>query len=479
MTAATTPTTTSPTTTTPTTTSPATTGPITAATMPAPAAARAVSLPDDPRAHVAERYARMAAADRPEVWIALRPEAEVADELAAVVDRARAGEDVPLAGVLLAVKNNIDVAGLPTTAACPAYAYRPERDAVAVARLRAAGAVVVGTTNLDQFATGLVGTRSPYGAVRHATHPERVSGGSSSGSAVAVALGVVDAALGTDTAGSGRVPAAFHGLVGVKPTKGTVPATGVVPACRTQDVVTSMAADLSLARLVAATMTGPDDGDPLSRPFPTDPTVAALAGRSTDTPTASRLGVPATADLGELAPGWAEANERSVAAFVAAGAVTVPVDVTPFLAAARMLYESAFVAERYAAVGAFVDAHPDEVDPTVGRIIAAARDLPAWRLYQDLERLDGLKVEALRTFEDVDALLLPTTTQHPTIAVVQEDPIGVNASLGRFTNGANLLDLAALALPAGLVDGLPFGVQLVGPAFSDHRLAALAATVLP
>ncbi|WP_205687325.1 allophanate hydrolase [Cellulomonas endophytica] len=448
----------------------------TTTTAATPGTNRVVPLPDDPRAHVAERYARLAAADRPEVWITLRPEAEVADELVAVVGRVRGGEELPLAGVLLAVKDNIDVAGLPTTAACPAFAYRPGRDAVAVARLRAAGAVVVGKTNLDQFATGLVGTRSPYGAVRHATHPDRVSGGSSSGSAVAVALGLVDAALGTDTAGSGRVPAAFHGLWGVKPTKGTVPATGVVPACRTQDVVTAMAADLDLARLVATTMTGPDAGDPLSRPVPTGP-LGSVPG--TAVASAPRLGVPATtADLGELAPGWAEAYEAAVARAFAAGAVAVPVDLAPFLAVARMLYESTFVAERYAAVGAFVDAHPDAVDPTVGRIIGGARDLPAWRLFADLERLDALRAVADGVLAGLDALLLPTTTQHPTLAAVAADPVGVNTALGRFTNFANLLDLAALAVPAGRVDGLPFGVQLVGPAFSDERLAAVARTVL-
>ncbi|WP_210505516.1 allophanate hydrolase [Naasia sp. SYSU D00057] len=431
-------------------------------------AAPAVALPEDPRAHVAARYAALAEGDRPEAWITLRPEAEVADEFAGVLARATAGEDLPLAGTLFAVKGNIDVAGIDTTAGCPAFAYAPAEDATTVARLRAAGAVVLGSTNLDQFATGLVGTRSPYGAVRHAVDPSRISGGSSSGSAVAVAIGAADFALGTDTAGSGRVPAAFHGLYGVKPTKGWVPAGGVVPACRTQDVVTVMSGDLELAERAVQLMAGPDARDLLSRAAPV-PTGASSGP--------ARLGIPLGGQLGELAPGWAEAYESAVVRFRSSGAQLVEVDVTPFLEVARMLYEAAFVAERYAAVGEFVDAHPDEVDPVVGGIIGRARDIPAWRLYRDLERLEAYNAIRDEVFGTIDALLLPTTTRHPTLAEVAADPIGVNSRLGRFTNFANLLDLAALALPAGEVDGLPFGVQLVGPAFSDALLADIARTV--
>ena len=422
-----------------------------------------IDIPSDPRAHVAARLAR--AATRPEAWIALRAEAEVTAEFEAACERAAAGEVLPLAGTLVAVKGNIDVAGLDTTAGCPAYAYRPVRDATSVQRLRDGGAVVVGVTNLDQFATGLVGTRSPYGAVRHATDAARISGGSSSGSAVAVALGVADLALGTDTAGSGRVPAAFHGLYGVKPTKGSVPAAGVVPACRSLDVVTVMSADLGLAELAATIMTGPDERDPLSRAVPD--VVPELADRP-------RIGVPQPGQLGELAPGWAEAFEAAIERYAASGAQIAEVDIRPFLDVARMLYDGAFVAERYAAVGEFVDAHPDEVDPTVGGIIGRSRDIPAWRLYQDFERLDRVRRTADAIFADVDALLLPTTVEHPTLAAVAADPVGVNSRLGRFTNFANLLDLAALAVPAGEVDGLPFGVQLVGPAFSDRLLGEIA-----
>src|SRR3954454_2024530 len=242
-------------------------------------------------------YRRIEQVDRPEIWIDLRPEAEVLAEAAALEERG-----LPLYGKLLAVKGNIDVAGLPTTAGCPSYAYQPDRDAPAVARLRAAGAVVLGTTNLDQFATGLVGTRSPYGAVRNAVDPERVSGGSSSGSAVAVALGIADVALGTDTAGSGRVPAAFNGVVGVKPTQGLVPMTGVVPACYTRDCVTVFARDLGLARAAAEVMQGPDPLDPLSRTgAPTAPA-----------PARPRIAVPTAEHLGGLADGWREAFAAAV-----------------------------------------------------------------------------------------------------------------------------------------------------------------------
>ena len=434
------------------------------AVVPAP-----IAVPEDPRARVAARYAANRAGDRPEAWISLRPESDVADEYEAVAARAAAGEELPLAGLLFSVKGNIDVAGLETTAGCPAFAFLPDRDATVVARLRRAGAVVLGTTNLDQFATGLVGTRSPYGAVRHATDPTRISGGSSSGSAVTVALGVADFALGTDTAGSGRVPAAFHGLYGLKPTKGWVSAAGVVPACRSQDVVTVMAKELSLARNVLRVMAGPDRLDPLSRTAPAE----------TPPPDHPRIGVAPIDQLGELAPGWAEAYSRFAERIAGRGATLVEVDIRPFLDVARMLYEGAFVAERYAAVGEFIDSHPAEIDPTVRAIIQGARSIPAWRLYQDLERLDRYKVTSGAAFERVDALLFPTTVQHPTLEAVAADPVGVNSSLGRFTNFANLLDLAAVSVPAGEVDGLPFGVQLVGPAFSDAVLTSFVERWIP
>ncbi|WRZ93921.1 allophanate hydrolase [Streptomyces sp. NBC_01007] len=415
-------------------------------------------------------YARIEAVDRPEIWIGLRPRAEAENEARTVDARIAAGERLPLAGALLAVKGNIDVAGLPTTAGCPAYAYTPEADAPAVARLRAAGAVVLGTTNLDQFATGLVGTRSPHGAVRGALDPERISGGSSSGSAVAVALGIVDLALGTDTAGSGRVPAAFNGIVGLKPTRGLVPTTGVVPACASLDCVTVFARTLPEAEQALAYMASPS-----GRELPPLPQ---------RTPGPWRVAVPPTAQLGELDEGWAEAYEAAVHRLVAAGAEVRPLDLTPFTEAAAMLYEGAFVAERYTAVGGFVDKLTAEggagLDPTVAGIITRARDVPAHQLYSDQERLASLRTRALAELADADALLLPTAPGHPTLAEVAADPLGANARLGRFTNSTNLFDLAAVAVPAGRTPaGLPFGVMLIGPAFTDERLARIARSLEP
>ncbi len=412
---------------------------------------------------VRDAYARIAEVDRPEVWITLRPRAEVEAEAGEVDARAARGERLPLAGTVLAVKGNIDVAGLPTTAGCPSYAYRPSQDAPAVARLRAAGAVVIGTTNLDQFATGLVGTRSPYGVVRNALDPALVSGGSSSGSAVAVALGIADLALGTDTAGSGRVPAAFNAVTGVKPTRGLVPTTGVVPACASIDCVTVFARSLPSARQAMALMATPAGrAAPAMPPRPPGPWRVAVA--------------PADR-LGELAPGWAAAYESTARRLAAAGAEMLTVDPAPFLAAGALLYDGAFVAERYTAVGSFIDGDPaaPDLDPVVAGIIRASRGIPAHRLFADLARLEELRARALAELGDADALLLPTVPHHPSIEAVRADPLGVNASLGRFTNSTNLLDMCAVAVPAGEVDGLPFGVMLVGRAFADDQVADIAA----
>ena len=392
-------------------------------------------------------YRRIEQVDRPEIWIDLRPEAEVLAEAATLAERG-----LPLYGKLVAVKGNIDVAGLPTTAGCPAYAYKPEADAPVVARLRAAGALVLGTTNLDQFATGLVGTRSPYGPVRNAVDPAYVSGGSSSGSAVAVALGIADLALGTDTAGSGRVPAAFNGIVGLKPTPGLLPTEGVVPACASIDCVSLFARTVEEASFALTCLAEPAQVHP---------------GRF-------RLGVPSPDQLGLLADGWAEAFEATVADYAAAGAEVTTVDMSAFLEAARLLYGGAFVAERYTAVGEFLEAHPDAVDPVVHGIITGARDIRAHRLFADRQTLAGLRTEALSVLAGVDALLTPTTTEHPTIAAVAADPVAVNARLGRFTNATNLFGLSALAVPAGTVAGRPFGVMFVGAANDDLKLAALA-----
>ncbi|WP_247196211.1 allophanate hydrolase [Streptomyces sp. GESEQ-35] len=410
-------------------------------------------------------YARIEAVDRPEVWIELRRREEVEAEAAALDERLARGERLPLAGRLFAAKGNIDVAGLPTTAGCPSYAYRPEADAPVVARLRAAGALVLGTTNLDQFATGLVGTRSPYGAVRNAHDPSRISGGSSSGSATAVALGIVDFALGTDTAGSGRVPAAFNGIVGLKPTRGLVPTEGVVPACASLDCVTVFARTLPEAEQAMSYLTALDQQLPQRAPGPW------------------RIAVASPEQLGELDPGWADAYEAAVRQVTEAGAEVRTLDLTPFTEAAAMLYEGAFVAERYTAVGSFVDKLLSEggagLDPTVAGIITRARDIPAHQLYADQERLATLRAHAETELADADALLLPTTPGHPTLAEVAADPLGANARLGRFTNSTNLFGLAAVAVPAGEVNGLPFGVMLVGGAFTDERLTRIAGLLQP
>jgi allophanate hydrolase len=402
----------------------------------------------NPQDRVRAAYARLALGERPEAWITLRDEADVLADAAAV------DADLPLAGSLLAVKDNIDVAGLPTTAGHPGYAYRPSRNAPAVQRLVDAGAIVLGKTNLDQFATGLVGTRSPYGVVRDVRDPDRVAGGSSSGSAVVVALGIADLALGTDTAGSGRVPAAFQGVVGIKPTPGRVPTTGVVPACRSFDCVTVFARDLTAAQQAMTIMSDPE--------WPADAPLAA--------PPHPVVAVPGRDQLTGMSDEWLDGFEQAAKTLETAGAVLRPIRLAPFLDAAKLLYDGGFVAERYAAVGAFLDAHPDGADPAVAAIVTAARDIPAHRLVADTEHLDRLRVEAMTEWGDADALLLPTAPMHPTIAEVAADPIGVNARVGTYTNFCNLFGLAAVAVPAG-----PLGVQVIARGHADAVAAGVAA----
>jgi allophanate hydrolase len=413
-------------------------------------------------------YARIAEVERPEIWIALRDVDDALAEATAIDARVASGEWLPLAGLVAAAKDNIDVAGLATTAGSQSYAYLPAHDSTAVARLRASGAIVIGKTNLDQFATGLVGTRSPFGAVRNAWDPKRISGGSSSGSGVAVALGLVDVALGTDTAGSGRVPAALNGIVGVKGTKGLVPTTGVVPACRSIDCVTVFARELALARRTIELLSGPDGVDPLARvDVPTDPL-----------PPRPRVAIPTAEHLTGLADGWADAFAAAVGRLAETGVEIVEVDVSPLLDAASLLYNGAFVAERYAAVGEHIELHRDligsDLDATVSGIILGGAAPSAAEYYADQEKLERLGLAGSMALAGCDALLTPTTTWHPTLDQVASDPIGANSRMGRFTNFANLLDYASLAVPAGFVDGLPFGVMFTAPAFSDRNLAALA-----
>jgi allophanate hydrolase len=391
------------------------------------------------------------------VWINRRDGADVEADLA---NSRRSGG--ALAGVTLAVKDNVDVAGLPTTAACPEFAFRPDDDAPAVAALRAGGAVVVGKTNLDQFATGLVGTRSPYGAVRDSRRPEYISGGSSSGSAVAVATGESDIAIGTDTAGSGRIPAGLQGIIGIKPTIGVVSTDGVVPACESYDCVTILARDLELANRAMGVMAA---GAP-QRPWPADVKLAA--------PPNPVVAVPG--ELPELDGVWQHAFSAVVQALTNAGARIVTVDIAPFLAAAKLLYEGALVSERYAAVGEFIDGHPDAaVDPTVGGIVKGARDIPAHRLVRDRREVQRLRSVAMAALEGVDAFLVPTAPMHPSLAEVAADPIGVNSRMGTYTNFCNLFDMCGVSVPAAVAGDAQFGVTVLARAFDDAVALDIAA----
>lgn len=377
----------------------------------------------------------------------------------------RGPEGLPLYGIPFAVKDNIDVAGLLTTAACPAFGTSPARDATTVARLRAAGAIVIGKTNLDQFATGLNGTRSPFGAPRCVFDADYVSGGSSSGSAVAVASGLCAFSLGTDTAGSGRVPAMFNNLVGLKPSPGLVPNTGCVPACRSVDVITVFAGTVDEAAEVRRLIEGHDPADPFSR----EAQPVAL-------PVRPRIGVLTAAEREfygntEVAAAYDAACARAEAL----GATLVPFDYAPFREAAALLYDGPWVAERLAAVEAFLATNADDFEPTVRKIIEGAKGRSAVEAFRGLYRLNELRQQVAPTWEAVDMLLLPTSPTRATVAEMLADPIGRNSQFGLYTNFANLLGYAAIAVPAGFgASGLPVGVQLVGPAFSDEALVPFA-----
>ncbi|MFL6158087.1 MAG: allophanate hydrolase [Marmoricola sp.] len=373
-----------------------------------------------------------------------------------------AGHPGPLAGLRFAIKDNIDLAGLPTTAGDPRRGTPAQESAAVVQRLVDAGAVPVGKTNLDQYATGLVGTRSPYGACHSVYSADHVSGGSSSGSAIAVAEGLVDFALGTDTAGSGRVPAAFNGLVGIKPTRGLVSTRGVVPACQSLDCVTVFARDVTTARRAYEVMVGFDVADPYSREIAQEPLV-------TGQPT---IGVPA-APLG-LDAAHEQAWQQALGHAEMLGQVR-SVDVGLLLEVAAMLYSGPWLAERWLAFGTALDDDP-AIDPVVREVVRRGKELTAAEAFAGFTRLAELARACDPVWASVDALLLPVTPGHPTLAEVAADPVTVNTALGRFTNMANLLDLCAVAVPGPLRgDGLPFGVQLLAPAGHDDVLAVLAA----
>ncbi len=394
------------------------------------------------------------------VWISLISPEVLETELARI---ATLPVDAPLRGVPFAVKDNIDVAAWPTTAACREFTYMASADAGVIERLRAAGAIVIGKTNLDQFATGLVGTRSPWGPVANAFNPEYVSGGSSSGSAVAVAKGYAAFALGTDTAGSGRVPAGFNNLIGLKPTRGRLSTRGVVPACASLDCVSILAMTIDDATTALHTATGYDANDIWSRPTPASSAVSPQV-----------FGIPDQTEWhGDQlqADTWQVALEKARAA----GLQLVRLDFSPLYELASLLYSGPWVAERTVAVGDFIDQHPGVANPVVEGIIRGGAQFSAVDTFKAQYQRQGLLRKIAAIFAQVDALLVPTTPTFPTLAEVEADPVGKNVQLGRYTNFVNLADLCALALPAGFrADGLPFGIPLIAPAFQDEALLAFA-----
>ena len=420
-----------------------------------------------PLALVDDLLERMAGEDTHRVWISrLDPDALRRHA------RNLGGRDpasLPLYGIPFAIKDNIDLAGLPTTAACPEFAYAPRKSATVVQRLIDAGAIPIGKTNLDQFATGLNGTRSPYGACRNAFDPDFISGGSSSGSAVAVALGLASFSLGTDTAGSGRVPAAFNNLVGHKPSCGALSTRGVVPACRSLDAVSIFALTAEDAERVLAVAAGFDAEDEYSRPL-------APHGFDFGRAAGFRFGVPMQKDLAFF--GNAEAERlfgEAVERMKALGGTPVEVDLAPFLETARLLYGGPWVAERYLAIRDFFDAQPNKIFPPVREIIAGGRDISAADTFAHLYKLRAAKRVCDAVWNDIDVMLTPTAGTIYRVDAMQADPIRLNANLGFYTNFMNLLDLAATAVPAGFQnDGLPFGVTLIAPTHQDAPLLHLA-----
>ncbi len=413
-----------------------------------------------PEKIVREVYTRIRAKGIRPDWITL-----VEEDVA--LTKARTAAPGPLYGIPFAVKDNIDVAGLPTTCACPEFAYVPDRSAKVVELLEEAGAILIGKTNLDQFATGLNGTRSPYGIPTSSFDPEYISGGSSSGSAVAVAAGLVSFALGTDTAGSGRVPAAFNNMVGLKPTKGLISMRGVVPACRTQDAVSILALTVADAAKVASLAIAFDAADSYARlsapPFVVEPAPKPL-----------RVGVP-----GGQIPFFGDKDYDSlyrvaVDRLATLGADIISIDYAPFAKVAAMLYGGPWVAERLLAVGDLADQNPEALHEVVRRVILAAKKETAVETFQAFYELAELIRAAEQEWANVDLLLLPTTGTTYKIDEMLADPVELNTRLGAYTNFVNLMDLAALAVPAGFrSDGIPFGVTLVGPAFSDGILASV------
>ena len=418
-----------------------------------------------PAQTVARSFQRIRDHNDPAIFISLRDEKEALAEAEALT--AKDAARLALYGIPVAVKDNIDVAGLSTTAACPAFAYSPSRDATSVARLRAAGAIIIGKTNLDQFATGLVGVRSPYGIPNNPMRGDLIPGGSSSGSAVAVSAGLVPLALGTDTAGSGRVPAMFNNIVGLKPSLGLISTAGVVPACRTLDCVSVFSLCVDDAMTALAAMAGPDGADPFSRNRP----LAQISAFPADL----KLGVPRDGQLiffGDKASeaAYSDALKR----WTALGATLVGFDLEPFYETARLLYEGPWVAERYLVIRDLLASSPEAIHPVTREITVAGARLGAADTFAALYRLQALRKISERAFAGIDALVLPTAPTAYSTAQVLANPIELNSRLGTYTNFVNLLDLGGLALPAAIrADDIPFGITLLAPAGQDAKLASI------
>ena len=416
---------------------------------------------------VEETYDRIERHNDPALFIAIRSKAEAL----AIAERVQASglENKPLLGVPFVVKDNIDVAGLPTTAACPAFGYHPKRSAFVVERLERAGAIVIGKTNLDQFATGLVGVRSPYGIPRNALRADLIPGGSSSGSATAVGAGLVPFSLGTDTAGSGRVPAALNGIVGLKPSLGALSASGVVPACRTLDTISIFARNVADAFAVFHEACAFDERDAYSRSF-SPPALSAF-------PTNVRLGVPRSDQRQFFDDGNAlAAFSQDLLRAESLGARLVEFDFGPFAEVARLLYEGPWVAERFAATKPLIEINPEALHPVTRTIIEGARKFDAVSAFEAFYRLADRKRQTSRVWSEFDVMLVPTAPRLYTVAEVEADPIRLNSRLGTYTNFVNLLDLCAIATPSGVRgDGLPSSVTLIGPSGADGFIASVAA----
>ncbi len=418
---------------------------------------------------VAEIYDRIAARGEDHVWITLVPK-ELALARATALEASGRSVQQPLWGIPFAVKDNIDVAGLPTTAACPDFLFMPDKSATVVEKLLAAGAILIGKTNLDQFATGLVGVRSPYGVARNPFNPDYIPGGSSSGSAVAVSAGLVSFSLGTDTAGSGRVPAGFNNIVGLKPSVGLLSASGMLPACKALDCISIFALTVNDASAVLGVAAGYDAADAYSRPAPAGWRATPAGGMQP-----FRFGVPRQDQLKFFGNSAAEALfRRAVDRMTALGGEKVEIDYAPFAEAAGLLYTPAGTAERTAALGDFLTQHADALHPVTRRIIEAGRQASGVDVHRHYYRIRELQQAASAVWDRIDVLLLPTSGTIYTVKELEAEPIQFNSNLGYYTNFVNYFDLAGLAVPNGFQpDGLPAGITLIGPRFSEPLLAGI------